>query len=207
MATWGHPSSPLRDSLNDHQILFPCSYSFNELHLEIVQHVKTNTWKPQPENMQRARPWNTHSYKNWVHQIPPPASASGSLYMKRQKGFLSWRAWRTTHKCSRPEIQLRTETEAAFTGPAWVCARWGPRTLRRSANLPRSLVQKLSPIDNHLQIKVYFLPREPHWRNKLPLRVGPVPSNRWRTQNKLNLFGGALSDNAESELFKNCMFF
>jgi hypothetical protein len=46
-----------------------------------------------------------------------------------------------------------------------------------------SLTKKLSPTDNHLQMKSQFSPMASHWVYKLHLRVGPMPSS---TQGKLN---------------------
>lgn len=46
----------------------------------------------------------------------------------------------------------------------------------------QSLIQKLPPIDNCLQVKNYFSPGESHCQgNKLLLWVGSMPSNSWPT--------------------------
>lgn len=46
------------------------------------------------------------------------------------------------------------ETEAACTGPARVCTRWGRRANSRSGHKTPSLTQKISPTDNHLKMNI-----------------------------------------------------
>lgn len=63
-----------------------------------------------------------------------------------------------------------------------------------------SLTQKLSPIDNHVQMKSQFPPRESQWQNKLVFRVGCVSSSRWPIGKELgSVFGASLSHNVTSE--------
>lgn len=51
-----------------------------------------------------------------------------------------------------------------------------PRRRRGHKLLPIS--KKLSPIDSRLQRKIYLFPIEPHWVDKLHLRVDLVPSSK-----------------------------
>lgn len=47
--------------------------------------------------------------------------------------------------------QDMNRTVAVCMGPARVCTRWGSRA--ESGHMPPSLTRKLSPNDNHLEIK------------------------------------------------------
>lgn len=64
------------------------------------------------------------------------------------------------------------------------------------------LTHKPSPIDFYLQIKRQFSPKESQWRNKQVLKVYSVASNKWPTQNKLNIFGGSLSNDCHGFQFQ-----
>lgn len=84
---------------------------------------------------------------------------------------------------------------------------WGPRAERRTEHRAPFLPRELFPIDNHLQVKNHFFPSESHWKNKLLLRVGYMPSSRRPTENGLKgIFGGFLSQNIVSGLFFNVLF-
>lgn len=76
--------------------------------------------------------------------------------------------------------------QAACTGPEQISPRWGPTIEKRSGHKPISLTQKLSLMDNHLQMKNLFSPVESHWAimggYKQLLRPGSMPSNRQPTQ-------------------------
>ena len=66
----------------------------------------------------------------------------------------------------------------------------GPRAEKRSGQTLRSLIQKLSPLDGHLQMSIQVPPRESQWRNKWLLRVGSMAISKWPTENELNdIFG------------------
>lgn len=85
---------------------------------------------------------------------------------------------------------------------------WGPRAERRTEHRAPLLPRKLFPIDNHLQVKNHFFPSESHWKNKLLLRVGYMPSSRRPTENGLKgIFGGFLSQNVVSGLFFLMFYF
>ena len=71
-----------------------------------------------------------------------------------------------------------TETEAVYVGSTWVLTRSSPGAESSSRHMSPSLTQKLLLIDNKLQIKSLFSPREATERNKLLLRVGCLPSRR-----------------------------
>lgn len=65
------------------------------------------------------------------------------------------------------DLFVEGSQEVAFiacTKPMHICTQWGPRAARRCGPCP-SLTQKLSPIDYHLQMKNYLLPREFHGRS------------------------------------------
>jgi hypothetical protein len=66
------------------------------------------------------------------------------LRTSRNQGFLNQHDWIT--------YEL-PETDAACTGPAGVCTRWGARAERKGC-MPPSITQKQCPTDNHLQIRI-----------------------------------------------------
>lgn len=97
---------------------------------------------------------------------------------------------------------MNLELEAACKEHVYVCTKWGSRaerreqhmyvytklgsrTERRSRPYAPSLTQKQSPIDNYLQMKNYFSPKESYSGNKTLLRVELMPNSRWPTQNVL----------------------
>lgn len=51
-----------------------------------------------------------------------------------------------------------TETEAVYLGPAQMYTRWVPRAEERIRHMPQSQTQKLSSINNHLEMKISFSP-------------------------------------------------
>lgn len=71
------------------------------------------------------------------------------------------RGWRTPLKPSMSAHKL-TETEAACKGLAQVCTKQEPRVERSRSTPPPTPAQRLLALDNHLQMKVSFPPREPH---------------------------------------------
>lgn len=74
----------------------------------------------------------------------------------------------------------------------------GITVLRGSEHNSPSLTRKLSQIDNYLQRKNFFSPRE----SKPHLRAGAKPSSRWPTKWELSgIFGGVLSHDALSGHF------
>lgn len=74
----------------------------------------------------------------------------------------------------------------------------GITVLRGSEHNSPSLTRKLSRIDNYLQGKNWFSPRE----SKPHLRAGAKPSSRWPTKWELSgIFGGVLSHDALSGHF------
>ena len=81
----------------------------------------------------------------------------------------------------------------------------------RDRSAPDGVLEEkdLSPIDNHLQIKIEFLPRESHWGNKVLLQVGCIPSSRQLTKTHsmacLEFF--CLIMPCEGSLFKNFFIF
>lgn len=95
------------------------------------------------------------------------------------------------------------ETEVACTGPAQVCIRWDPGTeMGQVDKCSQFLVQNLSPVDRHLQIKIYFFLREPPWGNKLLFGVGYIYSSGWPSESEFtDIFGGFLSLSIASGLF------
>lgn len=80
-------------------------------------------------------------------------------------------SWAGAHIAPSQRTYELTDTEAACTGLARVCKRWRSQSWEKRMHTP-PLVQKLSPIDNYLQMKISFSPKDSHWRNKLILRVG-----------------------------------
>lgn len=103
------------------------------------------------------------------------------------------RAWSTPNKQGHLNTEglmhIRTDTETACIGPAWICTRGSPSAQRRSRHMHPSLTQSLAPTDNYLQMKNYFSPYKPL------LRPGSMPST-WITQNKpYGIFGDSLSHN------------
>jgi hypothetical protein len=101
-----------------------------------------------------------------------------------------------------------TETKAACTGPAHICTRWGPGAERRSRHTPTSLDQRMSPIGNHFQLKIPFLPKAFYWGNKRLLRVGSMPSSGWSTESKLreNIWRRLVSQCSIRVFFFNFIF-
>lgn len=80
--------------------------------------------------------------------------AQRTLEEMRQKECESQRRWGTPGKQSPLNQQDQcTLTEAVHTDSARVCARWDPRA-ERSRQIPPLLTQKLSTIDNHLQMEI-----------------------------------------------------
>lgn len=75
---------------------------------------------------------------------------------------------------SRTDTHVNSETVEAHTEPAQVQARWDLSIERRSGHDIIPLTKKLSLISIHLQ-RVH----------KAHFRVGPIPSRRWPTQNKV----------------------
>lgn len=68
------------------------------------------------------------------------------------------------------------------------------RDERKSGHMNPFLIQMLSSIANHLQMKISFSPRVFHRGNKLLLRVCCTPTCRWSTEGKFSdLYGAALS--------------
>lgn len=57
-----------------------------------------------------------------------------------------------------------TKIDAAYTGPLGVQTRWSPGAEKKKVDkqIP-FLTQKLSPIDNYLEIKSYLSPKLSHW--------------------------------------------
>lgn len=94
-----------------------------------------------------------------------------------------------------------TETMAAWTGPAGVEARCGPKTNRENGHKPQSLTQEaISKMENS------FSPAEFYWVNKSlfgPDTPTPCPAScRSPMQNELNIIlGGSLSQNVLSGHF------
>ena len=77
--------------------------------------------------------------------------------------------------------------QRAFSG----LHQWGARVKKEKWTDATFLhPKKLSPIDNHLQMKIQFPQRESPCGNKLLLKVGQMPSNRWSTENELNSVSG-----------------
>ena len=78
--------------------------------------------------------------------------------MQASQGKRGWRIQRKQDPLNPQDQWTKelTETEAASTGPACTGTRWVPSAERSWHRLP-SANQKLSPTDNHLQIKFSFL--------------------------------------------------
>ena len=47
-----------------------------------------------------------------------------------------------------------TETVATYTEPSWIYIKWGPSTERKFEQILLSPNQKLSPVDNYVQVKI-----------------------------------------------------
>ena len=142
-----------------------------------------------------------------LHQIPP-LRAQGTLQKKRQKECKSQRGWQTPREqVSLNPHDLRsselTNTDVACTGPAQVCIRWDPGTeMGQVDTCSQFLVQNLSPVDRHLQIKICFSLRESPWGNKLLFGVGYIYSSGWPSESEFtDIFGGFLSLSIASGLF------
>lgn len=100
------------------------------------------------------------------------------------------------HSINRINTQMNSKTEAVCKGPVQVCSRQVPRAEKRSGHMLPSLAQKLSSIDNHLQMRIWFPLRESHWGNKLLLRESYMSSSRWPKESKFNfIFVESLSYN------------
>lgn len=52
------------------------------------------------------------------------------------------------------QIRKKNQTEAADTKLAWVCTRLSTSAKRKDGHMAPSLIQKQSPTDNYLQMKI-----------------------------------------------------
>lgn len=95
-------------------------------------------------------------------------------------------------------------------GHTWTHGDWGniqgpqfvPVVVQELKEVDTSLNQKYSPLDKLLEMKLWFLSRVSHWRNKLFLRLGCMPTSRWPQKKDLSgIFSGSLSHNVMTGLF------
>jgi hypothetical protein len=104
------------------------------------------------ENTARHCTGNERLEPTWDVSIKPPLEVQGTLQKRRWKepeGMEDTRKQVSLNQqdCWADEL---TETEAACTGHAWVCTRWGSVTERRVRYKPPSLTQKPSAVEMKL---------------------------------------------------------
>ena len=127
-----------------------------------------------------------------LHQIPKPR-VQETLWTRRWKEFKSQKVWRTPRKPGHLTLAqlmhidtqrctyIHTETVVVNIWLARVSTRWGPRVERKNRRMPTSLNQKLSPVDNHLEMKNLVSSK----RVSLLIKVGWIPRSPWTIENKL----------------------